>query len=825
VNGTLRKAISRWWLDPAIARLALDDATLDRGARASKRSSPIAPARRIDLADPAQCDFGDYELLEEIGCGGMGVVYRARQRGLDREVALKLLSAGPWASAFLVDTLCSEAQFAARLQHPNIVVVHEMGEHGGLVFYAMQLVRGRSLSQRLDMDGPLPPREAARLLRTLAEAMDYAHRLGVLHLDLKPGNVLIDDDGTPRIADFGLARGLGQAGDESEVSGTPCYMAPEQARPGSTPLSPATDVWALGTVLYETLTGYPPFQGEDAGHTLQLLLEATVRRPSRSGTVPADLEAICLHCLQKDAGLRYAGARALADDLGRFLDGREVSVRPLGLFQRGVRWARRESKVAIMTGLAVAALAIGLAASLWQWRRAVASAAEAREVNRFLNQDVLAAADPYVESGQDPSQITVPDLLSDAEAKLDQGRIEQPSVRAQIGLSIGRAYFGLGLWDRARRRLESARRDAIAAGAHDAPLVLDIEDQLGVTATYDGRYDEAADIYAHLIPARIAQAGVDAPATISARRGHALYLSEIDRFEASAREYEAIYAAALDHAPEQVPDIEWNLSNLYTETNRWEAAERLMRDSLRRSRRELGARHPQYLWEELYLVDLLNMRGRWDDATALATTDRAELIKVLGPNHPKVLTATHYLGQITLERGDAQRALPLLLEALRGRTRAHGEDHKWTQYTMNRVGQAYIALGRPQKGIAMLDHALELATREGRRQQAYVLLILDNLARGEMAVGELEQAEAHLDEALASARSSLPPDNVRRGMLERTLGELRARQDRRDEAIAHYAYAKRVFSGFRPDHPWVLDLEARIAKLQAGTRNKPRATN
>jgi len=814
MNGSFRNAISRWWLGPAVARIAFDDATID--AAAGDDTQPAAPLVRIDLADPAQRDFGDYELIEEIGRGGMGVVYRARQRGLDREVALKLLSAGPWASEALIEILRNEAQYAARLQHPNIVVVHGMGEHAGLVFYAMQLVRGRSLSQQLDLDGPLSPRAAARLLRTVAEAVDYAHRLGVLHLDLKPGNILIEADGTPRIADFGLARGLEQALDDDCLSGTPSYMAPEQARAGNAPLSPATDVWALGAVLYETLTGYPPFEGEDAEHILRLLLDGSVRRPSRDAAVPADLEAICLHCLQKDPAQRYPGARALADDLGRFLEGRAVSVRRLNLFQRCAHWARREPKVAIAAGLAVAALAIGLATSLWLWRRAETSASEARQINRFLNEDVLAAADPSLEPGEDPAHVSVPALLANAESKLDRDLDLQPAARAQAGLSIARAYFGLGLWHQSYARLAKADADARMRLPADAPLVLKIEQQLGITATYDGRYAEAQRIYADLLPRLRASPGWTAPETIAARRGYGLLLDERDSFEEAREVYESVQADAAKYAPQQLNQIDWELADLYTELNRWGQAEALMRQALARSREQLGPRNLDYLWQSMFLGDLLNMRGRWDEAEALFRQDREELLAQVGPMHPKTISAVHYLGQIELERGDPQRALPLLQEALRERLQVHGENHKWTQYTMNRVGQAYIALGQPREGIAILEHALDLATREGRRQQAYVLLIIDNLARGEMAIGDLDRAEVHLEEGLATANANLPADNVRRGMLERSLGELRARQGRRGEAIAHYAYAERVFAGFRPDHPWVLDLKARIAKLQAG---------
>jgi WD40 repeat protein len=223
----------------------------------------------------------------------------------------------------------------------------------------------------------MPPRDAARLLRTIAEAVDYAHRLGVLHLDLKPGNLLIDAGGVPRIADFGLARPLNQALEDRHVSGTPSYMAPEQARPDGAALSPATDVWALGAVLYEMLTGHPPFESDDPARTLQLLQQGTVRRLSRLVPVPADLEAICLRCLRKDPAQRYQSARALADELGRYLEGRAVLARPLDTMQRVARWAKREPKLAGITGFACVALLAGVVATGVQWRRAQGNALQA----------------------------------------------------------------------------------------------------------------------------------------------------------------------------------------------------------------------------------------------------------------------------------------------------------------------------------------------------------------------------------------------------------------------------------------------------------------
>jgi hypothetical protein len=383
-------APSHWWLNPALAQLAFGASVRAGKSTSVSMASAMfnalrgADATTLDLDDPAQRAFGDYELLEQIGQGGMGMVFRARQQRLDREVAIKLLSAGAWAPEPLVDSLRREAQHAAQLQHANIVTVFEMGEHEGLIFYAMQLVRGRSLSQQLDADGPLPPRDAAVLLRTIAEAVDYAHRLGVLHLDLKPGNILIDGTpgksaGAPLVTDFGLARRIEQALERDNISGTPSYMAPEQACTDGPALTPATDVWALGAVLYETLTGHPPFDGGDAADTVRLLLEGEVRKPGRYLLLPADLEAICLKCLEKNPAQRYPDARALADDLGRFLEGRAVSVRPLNAAQRLWRWARREPRVAAGLAFAVLSLVVGVFATSLQWQRAETNASTASE--------------------------------------------------------------------------------------------------------------------------------------------------------------------------------------------------------------------------------------------------------------------------------------------------------------------------------------------------------------------------------------------------------------------------------------------------------------
>src|SRR6185503_13359051 len=241
----------------------------------------------------------------------------------DRDVAIKLLAAGPWASKNFIERFQREAQNAARMQHPNIVAIYEVGSSQELHFFSMRLIRGGSLADLIKQEGKLDPQRAARLLRTIAEAVDYAHKLGVLHLDLKPANVLLDDNGNPHVADFGLARRLeqGLAADTNEVSGTPSYMAPEQCVAAQR-VTPATDIWGLGAILYELDTGRPPYLGASPQATLQLVVDGEPITPREyEKNLPRELEAIIRKCLVHDVSARYASARDLADDLGRFLAG------------------------------------------------------------------------------------------------------------------------------------------------------------------------------------------------------------------------------------------------------------------------------------------------------------------------------------------------------------------------------------------------------------------------------------------------------------------------------------------------------------------------
>lgn len=315
--------------------------------------------------------FGNYEVLEQIGQGGMGAVYRAHQRGLGRVVALKLMLAGSRATEAEIKRFHSEAKAAATLKHPNVVAIHEVGEHHGQQYFSMDYVEGRSLAEVIRRT-PLPAARAARYVKVIAEAIHYAHERGILHRDLKPHNVLIDAQDEPRITDFGLARQIEVESDltiSGAVLGTPSYMPPEQAAGKRREIGRASDVYSLGAILYDLLTGRPPFRADTPLDTLRQVIDTEPAAPRLlNPKVPRDLETICLKCLAKTPAQRYASAQELVDDLGRFLRQEPIQARPVSNVGRLWRWAQRQPALAGLAGtVGVMFVLLGVAAVLFRF--------------------------------------------------------------------------------------------------------------------------------------------------------------------------------------------------------------------------------------------------------------------------------------------------------------------------------------------------------------------------------------------------------------------------------------------------------------------------
>ncbi len=367
-------------------------ALLDTGGAAETR-----PER-----EPESVRVAGYEILSELGRGGMGVVYKARQTDLDRVVALKVIRSGG-ASAGELARFRTEARALAGLRHPNILQIHELGTHDGdRPYLALEYAGGGNLARSL-AGSPREPRAAAALAETLARATHAAHQCGIVHRDLKPANVLLTDDGTPKVADFGLAKSFGGGSSQTrtgEVMGTPSYMAPEQAEGRLRDIGPATDVYALGAILYELLTGRPPFRGATPLDTLEQVRFQEPLPPSQlQPKLPRDLETVCLKCLQKEAGLRYGSALALADDLRRFLNDEPVRARPPSAAYRFRKFARRNKALTAF----VAALALGVAgtsaALVWVNAERVRATTAERAEKRLLAESYAHFARENVQRG------------------------------------------------------------------------------------------------------------------------------------------------------------------------------------------------------------------------------------------------------------------------------------------------------------------------------------------------------------------------------------------------------------------------------------------
>jgi tetratricopeptide (TPR) repeat protein len=527
-----------------------------------------------------------YDILDELGRGGMGVVYKARQPQLNRIVALKMILAGVHAGATHLQRFRTEAEAIARLQHPNIVQIYEVGEENGLPFFSLEFCAGGSLSRKL-RGTPLPPRDAAALVEPLARAMHVAHERGVIHRDLKPGNILLAPAasgpeetgvpglGTPKITDFGLARkldgepggsGSGDLTASGAVMGTPSYMAPEQAAGKVKELGPACDIYALGAILYECLTGRPPFLAVTDLQTVQQVIDDEPVPPTQlQRHTPRDLQTICLKCLQKDPRKRYVTALALAEDLHRFRNREPIAARPVSGAERLVRICRRRPlAAALLLGL-VSVLAAGVP---WlisltvlaenrrldaEDKRRSAEAAEARAVLEKENAQnaqkkaeeasetartqeqiarseaqkarefsdlllgVFESADPigmqgytFVSAQVGSAQLTAREILDRAVKKIQELK-GQPEIQAAQLTSVGNVYRSLGLYPQAEKLLEQgyALRKNVYGGEHEE--IADSLYFLGWLYHEQGRYPKARRYYDEALAMRTKLLGADSP--------------------------------------------------------------------------------------------------------------------------------------------------------------------------------------------------------------------------------------------------------------------------------------------------------------------------
>jgi tetratricopeptide (TPR) repeat protein len=653
----------------------------------------------------------------------------------------------------------TEARAIARLQHPHIVQVYEVGDQDGLPYFSLEFCPGGSLEKKLN-GTPLPPREAARLVEQLARAMDAAHQARIVHRDLKPANVLLASGGRqppedpqrlasgdsrpplalehyiPKITDFGLAKKLDVAGptQTGEVMGTPSYMAPEQAggQPGA--VGPAADIYALGAILYECLTGRPPFRAATVLDTLlQVAGEDPVPPRQLQPKTPRDLETICLKCLRKEPGKRYASAAALAADCAAFLKGEPIAARPAGVVERGWRWCRRQPVLAglVLTGcLLVAALAAGVVGTTWwlvearrqrdaadkarddeaaQRRRAEGEAAIAKAVNEFLQKDLLGQADianqPPTWGGERDRNITVAELLDRAARRIEGKFVGQPLTEASIRLTLGDAYRALGRYAAAQSHVERSVGLRTARLGADHPDTLATKNNLALLYKAKGKYDQAEPLYQEVLAGRTARLGADHPDTLITKNNlAALYEAQgkYGRAEPLLRDVLAGQTTkrGADH-PATLASKN-NLAMLYQAQRKYDRAEPLLRDVLAGQTTKLGADHPDTLTSKNNLAVLYSARGKHDRAEPLYQEVLAGRTARLGADHPNTLNSKNNLAMLYQAQGKYDRAEPLFREAVERARKKPGLTHPMTQSFFRNLADCYEKMGQPARGEPFL---------------------------------------------------------------------------------------------------------------------------
>jgi len=614
-----------------------------------------AGADDFRLHQPQGVGVAGYEILEELGRGGMGVVYRARQIALNREVALKVIKTGGFATELELLRFQNEAEAVAQLDHPQIVPIYEVGQIQELPFFSMKLISGTSLDKRL-AEFARTPRGSARIVATAATALHHAHQRGILHRDLKPANILLDERDEPYVTDFGLAKRIGVDGELTHTGtlmGTPSYMAPEQASQAKGALSTATDVYGLGTILYALLAGRAPFAGTTLVETLDLVRNRAPEPPSLiNPLVPRELEIICLKCMEKEPSHRYLSALALAEDLERWLQGVPILAQPVGPVTRAWMWCRRNRALASMAALFFLAVVGGLLGVTWKWREADRQRVNAEALNELLTQRLLAQASPEL----DPlaKNLTVRELLDRTAAQLGGWLDGQPEVEAKIRATLGGAYLSLGQYDRAETHLRTALRlDIEHRGAKDRDT-LRVGNLLATLLDLTHRGAEALLlIRCNLADCRRAL-GPDDPITLDAaeRLGSILvHLGKNDEAETVFRKNVDDRSRVLKPEHSDTLRSIYLLSRLLRERRQFDAAEKLAYDYAHSVQCSLGSNHPDYVLALTNQGDVLRDQKKLTEAEPYYRHAAAEARRIFGPDHRSARAAVSNHQKLLRELG------------------------------------------------------------------------------------------------------------------------------------------------------------------------------
>ena len=752
----------------------------------------------IELAGASGSSFPTipgYQVKAVLGRGGMGIVYLAEQTGLGRDVALKMVLDSRFASEHAKARFLAEAESLAKVRHPNIVQVHECGQWEGHPFFSLELVDGGSLD-RFILGRPQEPRATAAFVAKIADGMQAAHDQGIIHRDLKPANVLLAssprsgsgdasgaaadsdrlarlrgtaqalargsisnlEDATPKITDFGLAKNLG-AGlgltASGEVLGTPNYMAPEQAS-GERQVTPATDVYALGAILYEMLTGRPPYTGDDV---LQILLKvisssATPPRELQPG-LPRDLETICLKCLARVPSERYPSAAALAEDLRRFLDHRTIQARPATRRERVVKWCRRYPTAAALILVSTLAAVVGTTLAFWantaraeaiaernakeQQRRLADQArsdaelrrAEAQAVLTFVQQRIFAAARTVDAEGGLGREVQLKEAIRAALPSLERDFSEQPLIEAQLRAMVGEAFFDLGELDVASAMIERAVELFMKELGADDPATLSAQTVLAACRAGLGKHAEARDLFEDILRRRLALQGPQHSQTLQAMQNLASVfgsLGDLPKELELLQEVKRRRLATLGPRHEETLAAVQAKAVCLTKMGRLTEALELHQETLRLRREILGPRHADTLVSMINLAHCYARLRRTVEACALEEEALPILEERLGPDHPRTLNTMNNLSLSYAELDRAEDSLKMGQEVLRRRQKKLGAYHPDTLASMHNVAVALFDLGRFAEALKINEETLKLRQQHMGHDHPETLVTMTNLA-------------------------------------------------------------------------------------------------
>jgi serine/threonine-protein kinase len=722
---------------------------IDRGATGLTPPGALPTSRS---GKPLSRHVGGYELLEEISHGGMGVVYKARQLEPERLVALKMIRAGELAGEADVRHFRQEAQEAARLDHPNIVPIYEVGEHEGRHFFSMKLFEGGSLNKHLDRYRQ-DRKAAAQLVATVARAVHHAHQRQLLHRDLKPGNILLDTEGQPHVADFGLAKRLGGAGDASQSMGvgTPEYMAPEQAR-GDARLTTAADVYALGGILYALLAGRPPFRGNSNWDTIAQVLTKEPAPPSTYiPGCPRDLEKICLKSLEKEPGRRYGSAEALAEDLERWLRGEPVRARPLGRLARTWRWCRRKPALAgllatlalVIVGSLIGLTALYLKAER-QRRMAEHREAGAQAVTKFYEDHVLAAARPKGWSGGAGKDVTLKEALDLAAPKINDAFAGQAELEASVRDTLGMTYYYLGQFGSGSPHLEKAYELRLQLFGPDHPETLTSLHHLSMERWKQGRNEEAVIWGRQAFEKRRHVLGPEDPETLWSQLFLGLFLSVTAQYdEAQTVLSEAIEICKRTVGPDDVRTLhgQHDLAIVLWEKGNLKDAEALACQTLEGRKRSLGPEHPDTLRTMGSLGWRLQQLGRLKDAEVLIRESLDIRRRVLAPEHIETLWSEYFMGELLTEQGKYSEAEKLLRHCMDVQCKMFGPDHLDLADTLALLGDVLTYNGQSVEGERLLRQSLSIREQKLAPGDRWIAFARTQLGSSLARQGKFTEAE------------------------------------------------------------------------------------